>query len=133
MITSLFCTHPKSLILWSMLALLPWQQSCEKFVSDKLGRSQNLANESMKLFKQQTELSMCVREFDLSRGTLRIIFASQDELDDPTEEKEEFIYSPYYARITGYHPGECTSSESAMSLLKSTLVSQMIDSFWQDM
>merc|ERR1712137_1070083 len=125
--------HPKSLILWSMLALLPWQQSCEKYVSEKLGRSQNLANESMKLFKQQSSLTLCVREFDLSRGSLRIIFASDDDLCDPTLEKEEFVYSPYYAQITGYQPTERMFSESAMSAQKSHLVDQMVNSFWHDM
>lgn len=123
----------KSLIIWFMLGISPLQYEIESLSNDN-----HIANQNLKLFSDQTEITICKRTLDLPRNTLRIVLCPEEETFDPSTGRLKFIFSPTYSSITGLCinkqqsllSSSYTFLQEELIMQKKKFIDSMILSFW---
>jgi hypothetical protein len=131
-LSALYETHPHAQVVWTMLAICPFQVSPIR-TSSGFSRPCQDANTCLRLFTTQSSVAICGREFDMERGYLRIVVCPVEDTWDPATGREQFQYSPMYHCISGFDSTLGFFSQGTMELQREQLMEAMLDFFWQNM
>ncbi|KNC75496.1 hypothetical protein SARC_11980, partial [Sphaeroforma arctica JP610] len=128
----------KTVIVWTMLGLLPEAADIEKSHSEQEPTQPLLANSALRSFAKATAVGIVRVRTNLTEGTLRMVI--EPFVRQVTKIKDGRLYSdtntplysygPMYPRLCGYDPLTHTYTTHQLTHTRSLLLQEIVTAFW---